>query len=44
MKKEYTSPEFEIYRVVLNYSVLGDSIPEVPKEDGEIIDNEWGNW
>lgn len=40
MKKEYVSPEFEYLRINLTNHIMGDSNPEVIKEDGEIIE-EW---
>lgn len=39
MKKEYFSPEIEFVKIDINNIVLGDSIPEVTKENGEIIEN-----
>lgn len=42
MRKKYISPEFEYVDIELIYNILGDSRPEIIKEDGEIIDD--GDW
>ena len=41
MKKEYLSPEFEYIRISLTNTIMGDSNPEIIKEDGEIVEG-WG--